>query len=467
MKVVAQNIPLLFMRCIVAMAFLLVCSCTNNSKHTDEQVIADLDSISTRGVLNVLTLSSSTSYFLYKGEARGYEYEMIKKFADDMGLKLHITVADNIQQLSQKLLEGKGDIIAYPMPIIGDTKSIMRYCGTERESEQVLVQQDIQPITDVIQLIGKDIYVEQGSKYEERLNNLNNELGGGIHIHLIDRDTIVTEDLIEMVSKGEIPYTLADENLARLNRTYYHNIDLGLKVSFPQRAKWAVHNNAPQLAQAVDEWAQKDVNDNDIKAINKRYFELSKEVTGGAILSIADGRISQYDEIFKREAQKIGWDWRLLASMAYHESRFDSSVVSWAGARGIMQLMPATASAFGVGMDSIAYPGPNVRAAVKSIEAVEKSIQSITDPHEKLKFTLAAYNSGVGHLFDAIALAKKYGMNPQIWYGEVEEAMLMKGNPEYYNDEVCRCGYLRGRQTTSYVREVMALYNYYCEKIPQ
>ena len=186
-----------------------------------------------------------------------------------------------------------------------------------------------------------------------------------------------------------------------------------------------------------------------------------------AILSVADGRISPFDEIFKKEAKAINWDWRLLAAMAYHESRFDTTVVSWMGARGIMQLMPKTAAIFGLGMDSIAMPEPNVRAAVQSLSVIANSLVSIEDSEEKLKFIIAAYNSGLGHVFDAIAIAKKYNKNPQIWYNEVEEAMNMKANPEYYNDEVCRFGYFRGRQTTTYVRDVMTLYNYYCEKIPQ
>ena len=94
-------------------------------------------------------------------------------------------------------------------------------------------------------------------------------------------------------------------------------------------------------------------------------------------------------------------------------------------------------------------------------------MQRIKDNDERMKFILAAYNCGVGHVFDAIALAEKYGKDTQTWYGGVEEAILMETNPEYYNDEVCRFGYLHGRQTTAYVREVINLYNYYCEKIPK
>ncbi len=452
---------------IISLLLCLACNSCVERKSNEEVTNNDFEEILTSGELRVLTLSGSTSYFIYKGEERGYEYEMIKRFADKHKLDIKVIVADNIGHMMQMLLDSVGDVIAYEIPITGHTKDKVLHCGPERISAQVIVQQDKNPISDVTELIGRDVYVERNSKYEERISNLNQELGGGINIHCIEKDTIVTEDLIEMVSKGEIPYTLADENIARFNRTFYNNLDIYLPVSFPQRSRWAVRNNSPMLAQAIDEWITIDKDSEAQQTIYRRYFESSKQYRASSIQSIVDGRISEYDEIFKREAAKIGWDWRLLASIAYHESRFDTTVVSWAGARGIMQLMPATAAAFGVGMDSIAYPEPNIRAAVKSLQAVERSIRSIENTEEKLLFVLAAYNSGLGHVFDAIALAKKHGKDPQKWYGEVEEAMLMKSNPAYYNDDVCRFGYFRGRQTTNYVREVMTLYHYYCEKIPE
>lgn len=441
-----------------------------NFQHTsnDSIIVNDLDSIKNRGVLNVITLSSSTSYFLYKGEERGYEYEIIKRFADDIGVKLNIIVADNITNLSQMLLDSVGDIIVYNMPITGDSKSQLLYCGPERISHQVVIQSDKNPITDVTELVGKDVYVERGSKYEERINNLNNELGGGINIHCINRDTIVTEDLIEMVSNGEIEYTLADEPLARLNRTYYNNIDIYLSVSFPQRSRWAVRHDSPQLAQAVDQWITDNQDSDEFKAIARRYFESSKRRTTSSILSVSEGRISEHDAIFKREAAKIGWDWRMLAAIAFHESRFDSTVVSWVGAQGIMQLMPATAQSYGLSLDSITMNEPNVRTAAKLLKTLERSMtRRVSDPDERIKFILAAYNAGLGHVYDAIALAKKYNKNPEVWHNEVEEAMLMKINPEYYNDEVCKCGYFRGGQTKAYVYDVINTYNYYCEKIPK
>lgn len=450
---------------VVALTCTIMCGCGNS--RLNNASTNDLDSIMNRGELRVLTLSGSTSYFYYKGEERGYEYELIKHFADDMGLTLRVIVAPNIAQLTTMLNDTIGDVIAYDIPITSYTKDEVIHCGPENITEQVLVQRNTNPIADVVELVGEDVYVERGSKYEQRLINLNKELGGGINIRHIERDTIITEDLIEMVAKGDIDYTLADSNLARINSSYYHNLDTYVRVGFPQRSQWAVRKQSTQLAQAIDKWTTTHYESQEIKAINKRYFESSKQMGKNAILSEAEGRISPFDDIFKKEAKVINWDWRLLAAMAYHESRFDTTVVSWMGARGIMQLMPKTAEIFGLGMDSIAMTEPNVRAAVQSLLVIENSLISVEDREEKLKFTIAAYNSGLGHVFDAIAIAKKYNKNPQIWYNEVEEAMNMKANPEYYNDEVCRFGYFRGRQTTTYVRDVMTLYNYYCEKIPQ
>ena len=418
--------------------------------------------------LIVGTLYSPTSYFYYKEDTMGYEYERVCNFAKDKGIDIRFIVASNMEAAIAMLDSGTIDLIAYEIPITAEYKNRVISCGTENITHQILVQPRSDTlITDVTQLVGRNVYVEKNSKYEARLRNLDNEIGGGINIHTIDEDTLITEDLVEMVADGELPLTVVDSDIARLNRTYYKNIDISLEVSFPQRSQWAVRSDAPHLAAEIDSWVEANGTSEGYKAISKRYFEQEKRASSRVILSVEKGRISKYDGIFKRIAKETGWDWRMLAAIAYHESRFDTSVVSWAGARGLMQLMPGTAAAFGLSADSIAFPEPNVRAAAKSLVSVEKSFADIDNEHEKMCFILASYNAGLGHVYDAVALAKKYNLQPRVWTGEVENAMLMKANPEYFNDEVCRFGYLRGRQTVSYVREVMALYKLYCEKIPE
>lgn len=429
----------------------------------------DLETIQTTGELHVLTLYSSVSYFLYKDEEMGYEYELIRDFAKKQGLKLRITVAENISRLTELLENGTGDIVAYPLPHTKELRKKILFCGQEIVTHQVLVQRQEKgrtPLTDVTGLIGKKVYVEKGSKYESRIRNLNEELGGGIEICQIDKDTLTTEDLIGMVASGEIDYTLANNNLAVLNKTYYRNLDIKLAVSFPQRSSWAVRKTSPRLAAAVNEWIRQTNQSPVYKSILKRYFEYSKQPPYAPILSLKDGRISVYDDLFKKYAAEIGWDWRLMASQAYHESHFDTMSTSWAGAKGLMQLMPATARAFGLGEDSIRNPEANLKAATASLKVLNRSFSAIGDSTERIKFILAAYNSGAGHIYDAMALARKYGKDPSVWDRNTSDYILLKSNPEYFNDSVCRFGYFRGRETFLYVKEILERYEEYKKKIP-
>lgn len=414
--------------------------------------------------LHVGTLYSPTSYFLYKGDLMGYHYDLISKFAKDEKLQVCFTVMRNMAALVNLLDSGKIDIIAYNVPMTAEYKKRVRHCGPENVTRQVLVQpikKEETPITDVTQLVGKEVYVEKGSKYESRLLNLNNELGGGIRIKAIGRDTLMAEDLIEMVAEGEIPLTVVDSDIAQLDHTYYENIDVGLDISFPQKSAWAVRKDARRLAETVDRWAkQKSIAETE-RLLFRHYFETSK-ISRRKVLdfrTLKHGKISEYDEFFKSYSKEIGWDWRLLAAQGYVESHFDPSATSWAGARGIMQLMPGTAAAYGLPLSEIADPESNIKAATKSIADLDKNLRRfVTDPEERIKFVLAAYNSGIAHIYDAIALAKKYGKNPALWHGNVSETLLMKANPEYYNDDVCKYGYFRGRQTVNYVDEVTRIY---------
>ena len=159
--------------------------------------------------LRVGTLYSPTTFFIYKGDTLGYEYERINNFAQDKNLKVKFIITNNLPHMIELLDSGKIDIIAYEVPIINEYKEQVIPCGSENITNQVLVQpKSSNLITDAIQLIGKDIYVEMGSKYESRLKNLDNEVGGGIIIHSISPDSAVTEDLIEMVADKKIPFTI-------------------------------------------------------------------------------------------------------------------------------------------------------------------------------------------------------------------------------------------------------------------
>ena len=214
-----------------------------------------------------------------------------------------------MQNLIALLDSGKVDLLAYEIPVTAEYKRKVTACGPEFLTHQVLVQpkKSGKPvITDETELVGKEIYVEKNSKYQFRLQNLNEELGGGIKIHPIDRDTLITEDLIEMVSSGEIPLTVVDSDIARLNRTYYKTLDISLKLSFPQKSSWGVAHSDKWLADSINEWfAQEQPKERQAQLL-KRYFELSKDNGDSFSLDLSKGVISPYDALFKKYAGEIG-----------------------------------------------------------------------------------------------------------------------------------------------------------------
>lgn len=451
---------------IIVLICCIISGCRHDSKQTT--IAHDLEQIKDSGELVVLTLYSSTSYFNYRGQDMGFQYELSEQFAQSIGVKLRIETARSVRELIRKLRSGQGDLIAYNLPITKEWKDSVTYCGEEIITHQVIVQRNNERkslLHDVTELIGKDIYVKPG-KFYERMVNLNQELGGGIHIHKITNDSISMEDLITQVAQGKISYTVADNDVAKLNKTYYPNLNIDLAISFDQRASWAVRKDCPQLAAAANQWHKENMTSPAYTASMKRYFEISKSVPHSPILSLQEGKISHYDSLFKKYAKEIDWDWRLLASLAYTESNFDSTAVSWAGAKGLMQLMPNTAKAMGVPEGMEQNPEESIKAAVKYLHITSQSFNSIPQD-ERNKFTLAAYNSGLGHILDAMALAEKYGSNKYIWEGNVEKFILLKSNEEYFTDPVCKHGYFRGQETYNFVREITDRFEQYKKKIKQ
>jgi membrane-bound lytic murein transglycosylase F len=176
-------------------------------------------------------------------------------------------------------------------------------------------------------------------------------------------------------------------------------------------------------------------------------------------LSLIGGKISKYDKIIKKNAEKIHWDWRLLASLIYQESRFEAHEKSWAGAIGLMQLLPRTAKQFDV--KSIYNPEDNIKGGVNFLNWLQEYWHDIPDSLERIKFILASYNAGQGHVEDAQNLAEKYGKDPLLWEDNTAYYLLMKTHSKYYNDPVVKYGYCRGEEPINYVKEIIDRYHKY------
>lgn len=446
-------VPTLIM--VLMLSLLLACG-GNKQETVNEHRLPD--------TLVVGTLYSPTGFFILKGDTMGYDYDRICDFARSKGITLTFRVARSMPDLLKMLDQKAVDILACEIPVTAEYKSRVLHCGAVNETHQVLVQHSgAGMIHDVTELIGRDIYIEKGSKYESRLRNLDNEVGGGINIHTVEGEAALPTELIQQVSRREIDFTIVDSDIAQMNLTYYDSINIQLRVGFEQRSSWAVARRDQWLADSIDLWAASSNAQEYSKQALKHYFEMNRgpkpdSVKVDTLAVTPAGAISPYDPIFKQYAQEIGWDWRLLAAIAYSESGFDPNATSWMGARGLMQVMPRTAKSFGAEENELGNPEVSIRVASKILKELDGIMRSRTGAGDRIKFVLAAYNAGSGHVTDAIALARKYELNPRVWSENVEQAMLWKMDPEYYNDSVCANGYCRGTEPVDYVVKVLNCY---------
>ncbi len=438
--------------------------------------------------LIVGTIYSPASFFILKGDTLGYDYERICAFAHENHMNIKFHVATSMKELISYVENNKVHIAAYEIPITAEYKQHVIHCGAPNETYQVLVQPaSPDTVNNVTQLIGKDIYVIHGSSYEARLKNLDSEIGGGIKIHAIENDSLISEDLIDMVASGRLPFTIADSDIAQITKTYDDRINISLKVGFPQRSSWAVGNEWKWLADTINNWSKNDETVAQARVIKQRYFSMNKHHLDSMkamsdslnniverhnqetvteqqedlkkIYSRKDGDISAYDQLFKKYAPTAGVEWTLLAAVAYVESNFNPQAKSWANAQGLMQIMPSTARSYGFTEEDLKDPEKSVYVASLIISKTNKFLQSyIPNNAERMRFTLGSYNAGVGHITDAIKLAQKYNKNPKVWYSNVEEALLWMTHPEFYNDPVCSYGYCRGTETINYVRQIENAY---------
>jgi membrane-bound lytic murein transglycosylase F len=457
---------------------LLITGCGGASTGVD-RASDDLEQIIERGTLVAITSYSPTSYFIYRGEPMGYEYELLKRLTARLDLNLEITVARDLNEMMDMLNRGEGDLIAYNLTVTSERNERIRFTSPLNITRQVLVQRkpenwrqmrlheiEASLIRNPLELDGVSITVRRGSSYVQRLINLAREIGGSIEVIESDGE-VTTEELIRMVAQGELEMTVADENIARLNQSYYPIIDVDTPLSMPQQTAWAVRHSSDDLHTAIEEWLGEMQQTVDFYVIYNKYFEnrgAFRTRVSSDYLATISGRLSPFDEIIRRESASIGWDWRLIASLIYQESQFNPAARSWSGASGLMQLMPNTARAYGA--DNPDDPEQNIRAGIAFLEWLENYWKDIiADDDERKRFILASYNVGQGHVQDARRLAEHFGDDPDSW-AVVAGYLVKKEEEPYFNHEVVRHGYCRGTEPVNYVDNILYLYSHYSRVLP-
>lgn len=457
----------------------LIISCKD--KPSSEKVVgkvekekqADLKEILERQKLVILAENSANSYFIYRGAKMGLEYDILYQFSKHLGVDLEVKVVKNLDKITNLLNNGDGDIIACNYTVTKERLKEIDFSTPIMRTPQVLVQRKPdnwrerkykdwkkELINDPVELAHKRIHVWKNSSYYNRLIHLQEEIGDTILIEPLDGD-LIPEELLEMVSEGFINYTVIDQNVAQINKRFYPNLDIELPLSIRQKIAFGVRKSSPLLKERLNEWLKSFMKTSTFRYIINKYLKTTSSTSKAktSFSSIKGDRISVYDEIVKKIADDYGWDWLLVTSLMYQESKFINNAESWAGAYGLMQFMPKTGPEYGVYPDS--PPHTQIRGGVRKLNKHYKYWESIPDSVQRIKFTLATYNAGLGHILDAQRLASKHNLDSLVWDNNVERMILKLSKPKYYYDKAVRHGYLRGQETYNYVRSIMTRHNEY------
>ncbi|MDP2339602.1 MAG: transporter substrate-binding domain-containing protein [Deltaproteobacteria bacterium] len=473
--------------------------------HRGRLYFGDLDAIRERGVLRVLTRNNASGYFLYRGVERGFDFELAERFAKQLGVRLEMVVAPTRRDLIPWLLEGRGDVVIAGMSLLTPRADRVRFSIPYQDGRWVVVvprsgpaAKDMPKISTVDDLGLVSLLVRPSSSALARLRTL--AVPGGLTL-VAAVESLESEDLLDEIRLKGKTAAVVEERVARLELLHRRDLQIALVLDGDDSAGMASRKEDTALAAALDAFITANRGSSDWVTTYRRYHE-SRSATAAYVSDRSradkDGRLTPYDDTFKAAAARVdvksppglsadggddvALDWRLLAAVAVQESRLDPHAQSGFGARGLMQLLPSTATENGC--DDPLDPPCAVNAAARYLARLARQeskawrpLVVVTDPvdggfarapvdpaksvafKDRVRFALASYNSGAGHVDDARDLAAREGLDPDRWFGHVEQAMLLLEKPRYY--ATTKHGYARATETVAYVSEIQSRFDAY------
>lgn len=427
----------------------------------NENLFGDLDEIKKRGVLRVLLKNNSSSYFFWRGQLMGFEYEMAKAYAKSLGVKLAVVVAPENTKMLEWLREGKADLAAgFLHPTLDWKEQFITASDPYHEAKNhLVVHKSNKKIESMNDLAETTIVVHKSSLYWKILLELK---ASGVDLKLqAAPESLEIEEILEKVANGEYQSTLVAKHL--LDIELGAGVDVRSAFAFDKVYKnaLAVRMENTELLSSLNNYIKKKKDGKLYGRLYKKYFDNSKSISKFQKnrLKTIDGKksLSAYDNYVKRYSKRYGFDWRLITAQMYSESRFRPNIRSSAGAIGLMQVMTNTGKQ--LKLRKLTDPETNIHAGVKYMHWLSQKFEAELPIEDRMWFTLASYNAGLGHVLDARRLATKQGLNKDRWFGNVEKAMLLLSKRDYYSR--ARYGYVRGREPVGYVKKIKRLYENY------
>ncbi|TLM76174.1 transporter substrate-binding domain-containing protein [Microbulbifer harenosus] len=425
---------------------------------------ADWATIKKSRVIRFLTYNGPTSYFMWKGVLMGFDYDLAKKFADKHDLELELVVVPHDEALIDWLKAGRGDFAGASTTITDQRKSqgvdfSIPYIAMP---EQILSSSSKPPIHSLQDLNGRTLTLRAFTIFEDIAKSLQKS---GIQVKIeIAAPEVSYERIVNMVAEGEADATIVDASAAEVSASLRDELLAGPLVSGPLPQGWMVIKGNESLLKKMNAFLTRYKKSSEYAKKVGFYFKPNKQGTEKILARLRPGEaLSPYDKLVKQSASEHEFDWRLIVAQMWQESSFNPKAESPVGAQGLLQVMPRTA-------EEVGYPPPlfepvrGIKAGVKYLDWIRNRFPGNVNLENRLWFSLAAYNAGIGHLYDAQRTAKALNLDPNVWFDNVEVAMLKLSEPRYFKN--ARYGFVRGAEPVQYVRNISKLYRAYTALTP-
>lgn len=414
-----------------------------------------LNKILAKREITLITRNSTRGYYIYRDQPMGFEYDLAKAFANFIGVRLSVELADDWPSMLSKLEETPTAFIAAGVPIFpSESTKVMFSDGYLTSWQHIIVHRDNRQIRQAEDLSGQTVHVLEGSADLQILETLRDR---GIDVKIVTEEDVGIEELIRRVADKTIDITVADSYLAYLSRRYYPQIEVGEAITKDRTwLGWAVDPRAEGLLAQINLFFQTIQTDGRFKEIFDQYYLDEQEfdfVDLRAFHRRLKTRLPKYQSMIQSAAEANGFDWRLIAAQIYQESHFNPRARSHAGAYGLMQLTKNTARHYGV--QNIYDPEENIQAGVRQLKSLYDYFHE-ADGMDRMCLALAAYNIGQGHLLDARRLAVRQKLDPNKW-SSVSQTLPLLRQSKYHKQSIH--GFCRGDEPLVYVKQTMLYYD--------
>lgn len=401
--------------------------------------------------LRVLLYAHSSDYFMFRSTPIGFQYELLNDLAKGLNMKLDLTINGNPDEVYPQAFGNRYDIVAMDFKKNHFVAQLLTLSLPHSQSHPVLIERVPQEGDSIFRRI---LYVPAQFPTQIHTDSLPDP-SSWVTAYSSE---LTTEEMFDLLQKKRMDYIVSDYQTALTLLPFFPDLEMSKQIGEDFDRSWVLNDYNEELNVRINQWLSEYKQSKEYDKLCKKYFSPHSKVLSYTSPQKRSKRISPYDRELKKYARPHHIDWRLVASIIYQESKFQSNLVGMGGSFGLMQMMPATAARYGITPES--SPEEQIRGGIILISQLKKRYQNIPDDNDRLYFICAAYNAGSGHIQDAQRLCEKYGEDKTIW-NNVAKYLELKSESQYYNDPVVKLGYYPGRHTVKYAERVIARYNGY------